>query len=590
MSEALKMIVDLTEKVDCTLTGDNKVKSISAKGTLTIKNPSQRNKIWSCELKLDGTSSTSLRESKYNVGEVPAKGTWKLEYEIPVEMPLVSLKEVVDTFSKNNVVNWAVAFNRLMPVKYEIILSNPSDVFAKNLEVRKKIPKGFGDPSIEPPQTGRAEYFSERREVVWSGFDLSPGAEARLVIHVNVKTDDVKPIEAGEVMLTYQILGSTMSSLNPDLYCISDLRFGVEPAESPSKPNLWDCTVEFFNTSDFVELLLNLEMFLMSDGKTQVVSLSPNAELLPQQSWSYKFQVESHEIPVFETNFDYRVAYEVTRSVYTRVVKESTLLPVMKVEAEKIYSPAEVDAYDKTPMSVTVNVFNVGSAELDTITIIDTIPDDFKAPTPDKIKVFLGDKEIFEGVTINIDPPSSPVEQLKTLKVVINGLSKIGGFKPGQTMKVSYPIVAWAPKPKGAYPAPLKVTCNISPPGLEAEFLALEERPPVIGIRYARRAIKIFKEAVTPGAEKNQYVVPLVLINSGEVSIENVTVKDFVPQGFKFVSWKPEELRPKVVEAPDGLIISWSIPRVEPKQEIQLSYVIEGTGRYVRREPQVSIG
>ena len=77
--------MDLTENVSCTLTGDNEVKEISAKGVLTIKNLSSKNKLWSCELHLKGASSTSLKEETYNVGEVPAGGTWSLEYDIPVE-------------------------------------------------------------------------------------------------------------------------------------------------------------------------------------------------------------------------------------------------------------------------------------------------------------------------------------------------------------------------------------------------------------------------------------------------------------------------------------------------------------------------
>ncbi|MHA1608201.1 MAG: hypothetical protein ACTSWP_11855 [Candidatus Freyarchaeota archaeon] len=582
--------MDLTENVSCTLTGDNEVKEISAKGVLTIKNLSSKNKLWSCELHLKGASSTSLKEETYNVGEVPAGGTWSLEYDIPVEDTILRLKETVDTFSQNDVVNWAVALNKVMPIRCTITLTNPSDLFVKDVEVRKKIPKGFGDPSIEPPQTGTAEYLADVREVVWKDFELAPGAEATLNINVQMKTDAVQPVGAGEIKVTYHVEGKTRSALEPDLFCISDLRFGVEPAESPTKPNTWDCTLEFLNTSDFIELLLNVESYLVSDGKRQVASITPNVELLPNQSWSYTFQVESPDVPVFETNFDYRVAYEVVRNTYTTIVKEDTVLPVMHVTAEKTFTPSEVDAYDKTPITTTIKVFNMGSADLDAISIIDTIPEDFKPPTTDRIKVFIGEQELAEGVDALLEPPSGDPSQPKTLKIIISGLGKIGGFRPGQTLRVTYPMVAWGPKPQGKYLAPLKVSCNINPPGLEAEFLELEEAPPAIGIKYARRAVKIFKEAVTPGAEKNQYVVPLVLVNSGEVNIENVTVKDFVPPGFKLVSWKPEELQPKVSETSEGTMLSWVFARVEPGQEIKFSYVIEGSGRYIRREPQVSIG
>ena len=166
----------------------------------------------------------------------------------------------------------------------------------------------------------------------------------------------------------------------------------------------------------------------------------------------------------------------------------------------------------------------------------------------------------------------------------------MGGVNPGQTVKCVYPMMSWEPKPEKNYLTPLRATGNITPPGPNVEYLELESNPPKVGIKYTRRAVRIYKEAVSPGAKAGQHVVPLAIVNTGEVSMANVTVKDFVPLGFSLVEWKPEELQPKVTESVDGLVLTWNFMRIEPGQEITLSYTVEGEGKYTRKEPQLSIG
>lgn len=591
-TEGLKLNLDLTENEECVLSEKHEIKTLKVNGVISVNNPSSKNRIWNGEIRVGGIETTSLKESVIPVGVVLAGTRWTKEYNVPVEETVLKLNATVDTCDEDDEVNWALVYKRPMPVSCIITVSNPTDTYIDSIKVRKIIPKGFGDPEIVPPNTGTAEFEPESREVVWKDFELSSGSDATLVIKLKIIAESIEPVGVGKVIAEYHIRDRTRSLLNPDIVAISDSRFAIEPAESPSQPSTWDCTIEFLNTSEFLQRLLKVEIFqIKGEKKDQLLSLEPNKDVPPKQSWEYKFNLKSPTMPVFETNIDYKVIREITRHVYAKITKEETMLPVERILAEKIFTPAQIDAYDKTPMTATVLISNIGSAPLDQVTLYDTIPEDFKPPAHERVKVYLDDKELSQGLELITNPiDDNPAVRHGLTVFVKNMKSLVKGLNPGQTLKCVYPILAWEPKPEKSYPTPLRAAGNTTQPGPDVEYLELETNPPKIGIKYARRAVKIYKEEVSPGAKAGQHLVPLAILNTGEVSIANVTVKDFVPPGFSLVEWKPEELQPKVTESINGLMLTWNFPRIEPGQEISLSYTVEGEGKYTRKEPQLSIG
>lgn len=590
--EGLKLNLDLTEYEECILTEKHEIKSLKVKGVISINNPSSKNRIWNGEIRIGGIETTSLRESVIPVGVVLAGNKWTKEYEVPIEETILKLRETVDTCDEDDEINWALVYKRPMPVSCIITVSNPTDTYIDSIEVRKVIPKGFGDPEIVPPDTGSAEFEPESREVVWKNFELSPGSDATLVVKLKITAESIEPIGVGKIIANYHVKDRTRSLLNPDIVAISDSRFAIEPAESPSQPSVWDCTIEFLNTSELLQRLLKVEISqIKGEKKEQLLFLEPNKDIPPRKTWEYKFTLKNPTMPVFETSIDHKVVKEITRHIYGKIIKEETMLPVERILAEKVFTPPQIDAYDKTPMTVTVSVSNIGSAPLDQVTIYDTIPEDFKPPAHERVKVFVDDKELSQGIEIITNPKDDNPAVRHGLTIFVKNMkSLVKGLNPGQTVKCVYPILAWEPKPEKSYLTPLRATGNTTQPGPDVEYLDLETNPPKIGIKYTRRAVRIYKEEVSPGAKAGQHIVPLVIVNTGEVSIVNVTVKDFVPLGFSLIEWKPEELQPKVTESVNGLVLTWNFPRIEPGQEISLSYTVEGEGKYTRKEPQLSIG
>ncbi|MEX2752208.1 MAG: hypothetical protein Q6366_010015, partial [Candidatus Freyarchaeota archaeon] len=293
-AEGIKLNVDVTENVDCVITEKHEIKSLNVKGVISVNNNSSKNRIWNAELRLGGIETTSLKESVVPVGAVQAGKKWTMEYSVPVEETVLKLKEVIDTCYEDDIVNWALVYRRPMSVSSTITVSNPTDAYIDRVKVRKVIPKGFGDPEIEPPNTGTAEFEPETREVVWKNFELSPGSEASLVVKFNITAESIDPIAAGKVIAEYHIKDRTRSLLNPDIISVSDSRFALEPAESPSQPSTWDCTIEFMNTSEFLQRLLKVEVFqIKGEKKEPLLALEPNKDIPPRQSWEYKFSIKS---------------------------------------------------------------------------------------------------------------------------------------------------------------------------------------------------------------------------------------------------------------------------------------------------------
>jgi hypothetical protein len=154
---------------------------------------------------------------------------------------------------------------------------------------------------------------------------------------------------------------------------------------------------------------------------------------------------------------------------------------------------------------------------------------------------------------------------------------------PGAKMIVSYPLIARAPKPNTPYPTPVKISANTLVKG--TSYDAVPTVLPEIGIRYVKRAIKTMK-SVSPGANEGEFNVKVRLTNGGDVELENIQVKEAMPEGFRITDYMPKEFVPQEV---DGPALLWNIPRIEANDSLTLSYSVEGSGEYPRTEPEVVV-
>ena len=82
---------------------------------------------------------------------------------------------------------------------------------------------------------------------------------------------------------------------------------------------------------------------------------------------------------------------------------------------------------------------------------------------------------------------------------------------------------------------------------------------------------------VIPGSETGLYDIELTFINKGDAALENVMVKDLIPEGFKLLNDAFSDLAEDTSD-PKGTIRTWTFETVEKDQTITITYSLEGQG------------
>ncbi|NWF95095.1 MAG: DUF11 domain-containing protein [Candidatus Thorarchaeota archaeon] len=331
------------------------------------------------------------------------------------------------------------------------------------------------------------------------------------------------------------------------------------------------------------------EVFLTpEDGgeRRKMIDAAPHAELAPGATWSEKFQVASKTPPKCTHEVVYTPMRTVTKRVLGVVKKTAQTIPVACIEYVKAFDPPEVNSFDKTPVEVTIEVKNTGSARLNEVVIEDHLPDDVMPPKREHIRFWVAGTEYKSPVGITIEPEDQDPTKPHKLTFRLTDLKdSVGELRPGQSVKVNYAIMAWRNRPEKEYPSPIHCKANTFPAGLYAEAASAQDGHK-LGIVYKKRAISV-KKGINKGANAGEYNVVLAVENKGQVTVENVRVTDWVPAAFSYVSTEPVGEEPVSKPATDGTIMEWTWARMNPGEAKRLTVTVRGSGEYERREPEV---
>ncbi|MHA2033689.1 MAG: hypothetical protein DRO93_03975 [Candidatus Thorarchaeota archaeon] len=591
MSEEKRVVIDLEETEETTIGELSEQLNAQASGVLSVKNISDRCRIWNVRVLLaDSRERTNIEDETLNAGEIEAGGEWSHEYTIDIDAPLLTVEETFDTCRSVDVEepHWAYAHGKDNPVRITIRLKNETDGEIDNIILNKTIPPQLTDVAIESVQSGTAEFDEGTKQVVWKDFVIYPHEESKIVITATATVEDIEVVNGGEVTVTYRAEGQQRSTLDPDLTALTEFLTGVDTAET--EPNHWECTLECSNESDLVVRIDKAEVYLTpEDGgeKVKMIDESPAVELKPGESWSASFEVDSKTPPKVTHEVIYTPTRVVTKRVLGTVEKIPQSIPVYKIEYSKEFDPPEVNSFDKTPVEVTIEVKNAGTARLNEVTVVDHLPDDVMPPKKEHITIWIAGEEYTGDYEFTIEPDDQNPEVPHTLTFKFTNLKDgVGELHPGQSIKINYAIMAWKSRPEKEYPSPIRCEANIHPAGTVIDVASPEDGHK-LGIVYKKRRISA-KKAINRGSEPSEYVVMLVVENRGEVTVENVTVVDWIPPGFEYVSIEPSDDAPRLDSVEDGTTMTWVWPRMNPGDKKKLNVTVRGEGEYERREPEVT--
>ncbi len=591
MSEKKKVVIDLEESEKVQLGEKSELNNIDTSGVLSVNNVSERSRIWNVKVHLGETrGSTDISEETLVAGEIDTGGKWEANYGVTVDAPILTFKETFDTCGtiETDHPHWAYVRGKENPVKITLTVTNQTDGELDNIILNKTISPELSNIEIVSVKSGTAEYDEGTKQVVWRDFVVYPHESSSLVIHATGFVEDKEPKKAGNVVITYRGEQQQRSKLDPDLTALTEFLTGIETAET--EPNTWQCTLECSNESDLVVRLDKAEVFLTpEDGseKKKMIEETPGVELEPNQEWTSTFEVGSKSTPKCTQDIIYTPARTVTKRVLGTIEKTPQIIPVYSIDYKKTFDPPSVSSFDKTPVEVTIEVTNNGSAKLNEITIEDNLPDDVMPPTSEHITVWIRG-EVFTGpYEFTIDPEDQNPEKPHKMSFRVENLkNSVGELEPGESLKINYAIMAWRSRPEKEYPSPVTITGNTEPAGIPAVV-----ESPVdghkLGVIYKKRAIST-KKAINKGAGAGEYVVVLAVSNNGEVTAENIQVSDWIPAGFEYVSTDPEDEAPEVTAVSDGSKMTWTWTRMNPGDKKKINVTIHGEGEYERREPEVT--
>ena len=520
-NERKKVVIDLEETEKSQLGELSELSSIDVSGVLSVNNTSDENRIWNVKILLgDSRDKTDIGEETLTAGEVDAGGKWDSKYGISVKAPIATFTEVFDTCGtvETEEPHWAYVMGKENPVKITLTIKNETDGELDNIILNKTIPPELSDIQVVSTKSGTAEYDEGTKQVVWKDFVIYPQESSELVISATGIVEEVEPRNAGDVVITYRGEGQQRTLLDPDLTALTEFLTGIETAET--EPNTWECTLECSNESDLVVRLDKAEVFLIpEDGgaKQKMIDESPGIEMAPDQEWSSSFQVSSKSTPKCTQELTYNPVGTVTKRVLGTIEKTQQVLPVYNIEYTKEFDPPSVASFDKTPVEITIEVKNTGTARLNEITVEDNLPDDIMPPTSEHISVWIRGKEYSGPYEFTVDPEDQDPEKPHKMTFRVEDLKDSGGeLEPGESLKINYAVMAWRNRPEKEYPSPIVCTANTYPAGIPT----VDESPEdghKLGVIYKKRAIST-KKAINKGAGAGEYIVVLVVANNGEVT------------------------------------------------------------------------
>jgi hypothetical protein len=473
-------------------------------------------------------------------------------------------------------------------VRITISIRNETDGEIDNIILNKTIPSELSDIEILSKKSGHAEYDEGTKQIVWKDFVIYPRENTSLVIGAVGKVDSTESRSGGEIVLTYRGEGQQKSSLSPDLTALTEFLMGIETAET--EPNQWDCTLECSNESDLIVRLDKAEVFLTPEGggeKKKMLDASPSVEMAPNQQWKASFKVTSKSTPKCKQDLLYTPVAVVTRRVLGTVEKPSQVVPVCLIDCKKTFDPPSVNSFDKTPVEVTIEVTNVGTARLNEVVIVDDLPDDIMPPTSEHVTVWIKGKAYTGPYEFIIDPNDQNPEKKHKITFKVEGLkNSVGELEPGESVKINYAVMAWRNRPDKEYFSPIACAANTYPAGIQTEIASPKDSYR-LDVIYKKRAIMI-KKAINKGSSPGQIVVVLVVSNNGEVTAENIQMTDWIPAAFEYVSTEPEDDKPIITKVSDGTNMVWNWARMNPGDQKRIKVSVQGDGDYERHEPEVT--
>jgi uncharacterized repeat protein (TIGR01451 family) len=575
----------LHETETSTLNADGEIIKQDVKGVLTVRNPSESDRIYDIDVMLNNTVNTSLAGDHVQVDELESRKEFSTKYKVKNSRMLV-LRERLDTNpDRDQERSLSVSKGgEGGPLNMEIEVENVSGVSLSEVIVTREMPS-----QVKMVPTGGADI--EGNELSWDIGQLSAGETKTLSLSGTIHIDGIKPVKAGVAKVTYKADAtlSTLSFRELDAFCRGFAYINSVEAE---RPDNWECKTIFENRSSFTVDLVKLQVSMKGSDDLLFDISDVKEDVLPDSRWeSDAVTVESTGKPDFTWDLGYTVLPRASHSTEGTIELQASTFEVLDASVIKKYSKTVLPSYRRHDLTAVITIKNEGSSPINAMRLTDDIPGLFDAPAAEDISVRTSGNdlteaqfkaEISEGVTIEKEM-RSPDGAGHTLNMTI-GLRSPLHLNPGKTLTISYPLVAPDPSPGNeevAGPVRFEFCCEKYGPMCAREV----EEVPIIRVRHHRRNFSAGK-SVMPMGGKGRYEVLILFENNGDTALQDVCINDTLPSNFELKDWsvrgagrsQRDDVTLETSKSESGSSNVWSIPVVEKGERLEVSFEIKGEG------------
>ena len=575
----------LHEKEVSTLNADGEIVKQDVKGVLTVRNPSESDRIYDIDVMLNNTLNTDLAGDHVQVDELESRKEFSTKYKVKNSRMLI-LSERLDTNpARDQARSLSVAKGgEGGPLDMELEVQNVSGVSLNNVTVTRDIPS-----QLNMVVTGGAEI--EDGELTWDVGHLTAGESKTLSLSGTIHIDGIKPVKAGVAKATYNADAtlSTLSFRELDAFCRG---FAYINSVESERPDNWECKTIFENRSSFTVDLVKLQVRMKGEDGLLFDVNDVSEDVLPEGRWeSETVTVESNGKPDFTWDLGYTVLPRATHTTEGKIELQPSTFEVLDASMEKSYSRNVLPSYRRNDLSATITIKNEGSSPINRFYLTDDIPGLFEAPAIEDISVKVGNSdltedqfktEISQGVTIEkeMKSPDGPGHTM-VMKI---GTGKPIGLAPGKSIVITYPLVAPDPSPGNeaiAGPARCEFSAEQYGPPCDREV----NEVPIIRVRHNRRNFSAGK-SVMPMGGKGRYEVLILFENNGDTALQDVCINDILPSNFDLKDWsvrgaggnKRDDVTIETTDSELGSTNVWSIPVVDKGERLEVSFEIKGDG------------
>ena len=577
-----KLHGSLHEEETSTLSADGEVIEQTVSGLLSINNPSEKDRLWDIDIFLGGLSNTDIEEGHLPVQELDPGSDHTREYEVSGPRMLV-VRERLDTKPDRGQdrSTSSVCSEEVQSISIEIEVENVGPVDLHDVEVTRDIPSQLD-------VAGGDSHTVNQGALTWAVGTLSPGGKRNLPLTAELVSEVIDPIDAGSTRATYRADAtlSAMSVTELDAFCRG---FSYMDVDEDERPDNWRCQAIFENRSSFAVDLVRLQVKLAGSDDLLFDISDVEKDVLPDGVWkSEEAIVPSTDKPNFNQELGFTVIPRVTHTTNGVIELQQHVITVLEADVKKSYSVDVLRSYREAAVDAEITVENTGSSTINLMRMTDDVPGIFNHPDIEQIMCSIDGKdlirdqfriEVKEGLSLESERVS-PDGPGHTMLLTIGTKGPIG-LEPGQTLTVSYPLIAPDPSPDNDVVAgPLR--CDFSAERYGPVATRMLSEVPIARVIHKRRKFSTGKE-VFPAGGAGRYEVLIMFQNRSDSALEDLILHDVVPAAFEIKGYNirsdakgNREAEMEKEPAEDGTKVTWHLDVIEKDERIEVIYELVG--------------